>query len=143
VKISAILIGVSVLVLSACCQVPGKLEGNSSAATCSPSNCIPVSVAIINGAIHAPDDTFTYANHEVIEWTIVTPGNYTFPDKGIEFQKQGVFVCDPHQGGNKTFRCRKNGNPAGKYKYTVNVDAVANPLSPLPLHPLDPFIHNL
>jgi hypothetical protein len=140
----AILCVVLASALSACGDVSTKFDRSPQICTpCASSNTIQVNVAIVNGKIHAPEDTYTYANHEVIAWTIITPGNYTFPDRGIEFEKHGVFNCLPRQGGNKTFTCRKNGHPLGKYKYTVNVNAGSNPLAPLPLKPLDPVILNM
>lgn len=142
-KNSAFLVGVLAmgLAFSACGDVPTKSDRSRRVTTCPSSTCVPVSVAIAGGIIRVPDDTYTYANHTKIVWTIITPGTYTFPDKGIAFQTAGVFICDPH-GGTKTFTCRKNGNPLGKYKYTVNVNAGSNPLAPVPLNALDPWILN-
>lgn len=142
-KNSAISVGVLALILSGCGDAPAKFERSSSVPACPPSNCVPVSVAIVNGYINVAGETYTYPNHTVIEWTIIAPGNYTFPDNGIVFQQHGVFNCHSHQGGGKTFTCRKTGHQLGKYKYTVNVNDGSNPLTPFPLNPLDPWIHNI
>lgn len=144
-KYSAILVGVSALAsaLSACGDMPAKVDQRAQLTTCGEPDCVAVNVAIVDMKIQAPDYTYTYKNHELIVWTIITPGPYTFPDNGIVFLTNGVFICHPHQGGGKTFTCKKNGHLLDHYKYTVNVNAGSNPLPPLPLKPLDPWIYNL
>jgi hypothetical protein len=131
---SAIVAGALAFALSACSSAPTTVGGGTSAA---PSSTVPVHVVIKGGKIIAPNDTYTYPNHTEIQWTIITPGAYTFPDNGIVFQQPGVFVCHPHQGGSITFTCKKNGHPRDKYKYTVNVNDGSTPL-----YPLDPWIYN-
>jgi hypothetical protein len=136
-KSSAISIALLALILSACSDAPTQADRSSSVPACPRSKCVPVNVAIVDGYINVADDTYTYQNHTVIEWTITTPGNFTFPDNGIVFLQHGVFNCLPHQGGGTTFACRKIGHQLGKHKYTVNVND-----GTVPLPPRDPFIHN-
>ena len=131
---SAIIAGALAFALSACSSAPSTVGGGMSVA---PSSTVLVNVAIKNGNISAPSDTYTYANHTDIQWTILTPGAYTFPNNGIVFQQPGIFICHPNQGGSTTFTCKKNGHSVGKYKYTVNVNYGSTPLPAL-----DPWIYN-
>ena len=144
-KNSAILVGVLALasVLSACGDMPTKVDRNPPVPPCPSDTCIVISVAIVGGNIQAPEISYMYRNHTDIVWTIIDPGPYTFPDTGIVFLHPGNFICHPHQGGSKMFTCRKNGNPLGKSKYTINVNAGSYPLPALPLNPLDPVIFNM
>jgi hypothetical protein len=144
-KNSAFLVGILALALalSACGDVPTKFDRSPPVPPPCPSDsCVLINVDIIGGNIQAPEKSYTYEKQTDVVWLINTPGNYTFPDNGIVFKQPGGFNCYPHQGGSTKFWCTKTGQK-GPYKYTVNVNAGSNPLAPLPLNPLDPWINNL
>jgi len=76
-----------------------------------------------------------------IMWNLPPDGSHVFPRDGIVIDPGNFSPCAPTKGG-KSFTCVKRGHRLGHYKYIVNVNDGSNPLAPLPLPPLDPWINN-
>lgn len=101
-----------------------------------------IDVKIQNGKIVVPEDpAIALATHGSIKWTLSETERYTFPRDGIVIDP-GNFSCRKPQANGKMFHCIKKGHVRGDFKYIVNVNDGTNPLDPLPLDPLDPWIFN-
>lgn len=126
------------LVLFGCGEMQTK--GGGIAPTVSDKT---IDVKVEKGKIVVPEDpAIVLPTHGGIKWELSKTERYTFPRDGIVIDPTN-FSCRKPQNNGKTFHCIKLGHAPGiKYKYVVNVNDGTKPLDPLPLDPLDPWIHN-
>jgi hypothetical protein len=90
----------------------------------------------------AEDRAEVKADIGTITWNLPEKGSYLFPRDGIVIDPGNFSPCAPTERG-KSFTCAKRGHRLGHYKYIVNVNDGSKPLDPLPLPPLDPWLHNV